>query len=59
MNEEQLDRLIVVLESIDSNLVEISASLDNLSQNLQDCTFEDERGRGFLHVGGTIVNYKY
>lgn len=59
MNEEQLNRLIEVLQDIDSNLTDISISLKNLDNGFQNCISNDPNGKSFLHVGGAMINYTY
>ena len=58
MNEELLTRLVDALESINSSLLEIEASLDNLDQNLERCTAAvGNTGKRFLCVTGNVTNY--
>lgn len=56
MSEELLVRLVETLENININLLAIDTSLENLEQNLQDCTIYDGSRRS-LCVTGNISNY--
>lgn len=57
MSEELLTRLVDALESINSSLLEIEASLDNLDQNLERCTVAvGNTGNRFLCVTGNVTN---
>ena len=56
MKEELLTRLVEALENINGNLLDINTSLENLEQNLQECTIYDG-SRPSLCVTGNIANY--
>lgn len=59
MNDELLTLLTALIEEmkeINSNLLDISTSLSNLEQNLEDCTAHNGRNH-FLCVTGNITNY--
>lgn len=56
MNEEQIERLITALEEINSNLADISASFENLDQNVQNCIARNGSS-SFLCVTGNFTSY--
>lgn len=56
MNEKLLTRLVDALESINSNLSEISETLDSLEDNLSGCVAQNGNCR-FLCVTGNISTY--
>ncbi len=56
MNEELLTRLVETLESINSNLSEIAASLDSLDENIDGCISVSQNGRS-RHL--CITGYVY
>ena len=51
-----LERIADALEAINSNLADISATLDNIDQNLDDCIARNGNNK-FLCITGNIANY--
>lgn len=56
MNEELLTRLVVALESINSNLSDIALSLERLDRNLDGCISVNGKNQ-FLCITGNVSTY--
>lgn len=55
MNEELLTRIAEALEGINSNLSEMSISLDSMDKNIDGCISSDRSGKSrYLCISGDV-----
>ena len=54
MNEELLTKLVDVLEGINNNLSEISATLERMEDNIEGCISVSQNGSRYLCISGDV-----